>query len=332
MNSFEQNNTSLKTPAFQGVPWSLFAFSEGILKTLQLWLLWVISLVVSVFPIVFIAVFVVGIIQIVGGLIINLRSRYEIFPGTRYIMGSLLLGIVSVYMIILPIYIFSLQHTDFSLLAFVIALAIIPGVLLEKVSFRDAFRPAMFIAIILFFFGTYAFLGFPSLEQLVALPKWILLSFTLPAAALINEFIVRSFKTNIVSPWVNNFWAGAATAIVCVVAFLISGQAESFFTSLSLIPQSSWLLFLVLGFLVLSGVFVRQRTYMHGGSIASKKIVMTGMYLVSAFLVGLLVFSEALTVGKVVGIIALLGAYIALEPHLLSMPSLNSNKKRRAID
>jgi drug/metabolite transporter (DMT)-like permease len=309
---FPKGERKYNAPILKDTPWSFFATSEGFLKTLQMSMFKIIGSFFSL-PFFFFTTFIIGLIQIIGGLIINLRSRYEVFPRKKYIFGSILLGFIAVYTAIVPMYIFSISQADIALIAFIVSLILIPKSLFDKFIFRDSISSKQLISIPLFIFGLYALVGFPSLSEIKNMPLWAMLALTLPIAILIEEFITKSFKVGVVSPWVNNFWIGFSTVLVSIIIFLF---VNPFSLAIEMLNSSSliyWTIIFVLGFSFLAQIFAKQRTYMHGGSISSKKIVMISTYLISSLIVGALFFTESISFGEVVGIIALIAGYLFVE-------------------
>jgi hypothetical protein len=308
----QNNNKNPRRPIFQNFHWSSFAVSEGIFKTVHMWIFKIIGSTFAA-PLFFVSTFVVGVIQIVGGLLVNLRSRYEIFPKTKYIIGSLLLGVIAVYTAVVPMYIFSISGASLALIAFIISLILIPKALFDKVLFRDPITPFQLMSVPLFLFGLYALVGFPGFDQITSLPSWAWFALTLPVAIIAEEFLTRSFKVGVISPWVKNFWIGVSTVVVSVISFIVIKPFSILLDLIKNLSGDMWFLFVLLGLSILTGVFVKQRTYMHGGSIAAKKITMIGTYLISSLVVGVLFFTNPLTIGEIVGIFALITGYFFVE-------------------
>jgi hypothetical protein len=311
-------NKNPRRPIFQNAHWSFFAISDGLFKTVHMWLFKIIGSLLISLPLFFISTFIVGIIQIIGGLSANLRSRYEVFPRPRYIIGSLLLGVTALYTAIIPMYIFSVSDADIALIAFIISIILIPKALLDKFLYRDPITLIQLISIPLFLFGFYAIVGFPSIEQIKIMPFWAWLALSLPIVILIEELITRVSCVGVVSPWVKNFWIGVSTTILSFVAFIVLEPISMFSNILKNLPFEFWFLFIVLGLSILTNVFVRQRTFMYGGSVALKKITMISSYLISSLIVGILFFGNLLNFGEVLGVIALIAGYFFVEREAFS--------------
>jgi len=266
-------------------------------------------------PFVFVVNFALGVLQITAGRVAVFRSRSAFFPGFKPVLGSLIFGAVGVYMTVLPLYVFTFPKADMSLFAFMTMLAIIPGVLFDKFSFGDSLKILQWFAIFIFIFGAYAFIGFPSLVEIGMMPTWLWLSFTFPMAAALNEAITRFLgTTGYVSPWVNSFWIGVSTVIICGVAimgFWFSGLLT--FASIFALPLYFWLIIFILGVFIIASIFSKQKAYMTGGTIRAKKIVMLAFLVTTTFLVSWIFYGEALTFGKIIGVTSFFIAYLMVE-------------------
>jgi len=126
------NIDNIKKPILTNTHWKYLTISEGVVRTGQLWILKAVSSILAIFPVAFLISFIVGLVQVVGGALINRRSKYAYLPGVKYVTGSLLLGVINVYTIVVYVYVFYTASVDIALIAFLVSLSVIPKFLIDR--------------------------------------------------------------------------------------------------------------------------------------------------------------------------------------------------------
>jgi hypothetical protein len=137
----------------------------------------------------------------------------------------------------------------------------------------------------------------------VWVPAVLVITFT----QSINEALSRasSVKLNI---WSNNFWVGLATVFFSIAALVILSLGSG---GATLNLSKTFLLgVMAMGAIVIVMIAFKLLAYIGGGTIALKKLVMQGTYLITSLVAGVLVYNEPFTSGKVVGILLFFVAFI----------------------
>ena len=83
--------------------------------------------------------------------------------------------------------------------------------------------------------------------------------------------------------------------------------------NIGVLRPSFWRAVIAFGLVVTGGVAFKLLSYKGGGSIAVKKLVMQGTYLITATLFGALFYAEPFTVGKAVGIAGFVLAFVLMD-------------------
>lgn len=255
-----------------------------------------------------------------------------LFPGWKLVLGSVFFGIFAVIMSIAGIFAFTYKGADVGVTTFIVTLSIVPGLFIDWIFYRvECYKqkktdeekrkqlenPLMWrswAGIFAFLAGGYAILDFPldfpSTALLTQLPPWVLITFIIPAAAAINEGITRVMSISPVSdPFVNNAWIGLTTLILCVIGVVIVGS-EGLIERLT---TRIWVGSAITGGIVLIMISLKLLAYKAGGTIALKKIIMMGTYLVTAIFAGIVIYGEPFTAGKVVGVLGFLVAFTLMD-------------------
>jgi len=155
-------------------------------------------------------------------------------------------------------------------------------------------------------------LGFPALGAILVLPAWVWLTFIAMLLQALNEALSQATKK--MNPYPNNFWVGTATAAACAVALITVTPGLGSLKPLIIgAPQALWVGAILGGIIVAVMIAVKLITYRKGGTIAFKKVIMQGNYLITAALAGILIFAEPLTIGKVVGTLGYFVAFALMD-------------------
>jgi len=142
----------------------------------------------------------------------------------------------------------------------------------------------------------YSILGWPSLSAFLVLPLWVWLSFanTLPVAA--NQGITRAIKR--IDPFVKNFWGGLTTLVLCLAATIVLSLEHS---GTNFLHGQLIIVSLTLGIVVIGMWSFNLVSYKAGATIGLKNVVMYGTHLTTMMILGVVVFDEAMSLAKLVG-------------------------------
>ncbi|MEK7208930.1 MAG: hypothetical protein AAB677_01575 [Patescibacteria group bacterium] len=285
--------------------WTKFAVGEGLTKTANSLVGKFLGVAAGSLAMAAVAGVIIGIIQMISGFAgyaLGKRNKANqsglLFPDKRSVGLAIMFGLMaSIFGTIWSIYTFTLG-ADIGVRTLLIMGSIVPGAVLDRILWRDKLTIAQLLGIAVFLVAAWAMLDFPALSMLVALPIWVPAVLVITFTQAINEALSRAASVKL-SPWVNNFWVGATTIITCLIAIpllvVISGGVN-----LSLSPLFVFGA-IISGFLVVPMIAWKLLSYAGGGTIAMKKVIMQGTYLITAVIAGVLVYHEPLTIGKEVG-------------------------------
>jgi drug/metabolite transporter (DMT)-like permease len=246
----------------------------------------------------FLTTLVVGIVQTVLGVTYAILKGTQLVAPHDQILGSMLFGVFAVVALTLGTFSFQLGG-DVGTVTFIVTLSIIPGALLDRFYFKHRLSPRQWLGIMTAILAGYSVLGWPSLTELLELPTWVFLALGVMLSVALNQAITQKVKE--VDPMIKNFWGGVATIICCVIGLGLNNALE-LLADFSNEMTALWVWSAVLG-CVIVGIWVTNlMSYKGGAGIAIKKLVMNGTYLTLAMLMGVVVFDEALTPGKVTGV------------------------------
>ena len=282
--------------------WMKFALSEGIAKSVGSFFQKIVGKVMETVEMGCVAGIIIGTVQMIGGLIGFVHGARKdpehisaLVPDIRSVSWALLFGFfAAIPGTVWSVYTFTLG-ADLAIRTLLISCAIIPGAVIGRIIWKDPLGIWEVMGIVVFLAAVWAMFDFT-----FAFPLWawavLVITFTQP----INEALSRaaSVKLNI---WVNNFWVGVSTVFCCLTLLAVLG----FLWGGVQLNLSKMFLFgsIVIGGIVLGMISFKLLAYAGGGTIALKKLVMQGTYLVTAAIGGILFFNEPMTVGKVIGIL-----------------------------
>lgn len=195
---------------------------------------------------------------------------------------------------------------DVGVNVFIITLSIIPGAIVDQLFFGHHLNLRQWLGVGVGILGGYAVLGTPSLQELKSMPLWVWLSFGVMLGATLNQVITQKIRKADI--FLHNFWGGLMTVVLCLTALSLLGQMRVVFTNPLTLVKLLVVSFLI-GLVVVMMWSFNLLSYKGGASIALKKLVMNGTYLVLAMLGGMIFFGEILTKGKVSGVILYLIAF-----------------------
>ncbi len=292
-----------------GEKWMRWTLAEAGTKTGSKILQKVIGNISTTVAHTFFATLVVGLVQTIGGWIVTRARGTPILTDKESIFGSCLFGFFAVISTVLSFSVFLLGG-DIGVNVFIITLSIIPGALIDRFFFGKKLCWREWLGIGIAIFGGYSVLGWPSLSGVLALPLWVWLSFCVMCSVAINQGITQKVKK--VDPFVKNFWGGLTTLTLCAIGVVALGSAK-LFTDFSRPMQNLWLAAAIGGVIVVGMWSFNLMSYKAGASIALKKLVMNGVYLITAMLAGVLLFKESFTIGKMVGIALFVCAFTLMD-------------------
>lgn len=286
--------------------WTKFAVGEGLTKTVSSLFGKLIGVTGGSLPMAALAGVVIGSIQCLSGFAGFLAGRNKtdgkkiaaLFPDWRSVRWAILFGLMaSIFGTIWGIYTFTLG-ADIGVRTLLIMGSIIPGAMMDRIFWREKLTASQILGIIVFLAAAWAMLDFPNLVMIAALPIWVPAVLVITFTQAINEALSRAASVKL-NHWVNNFWVGGTTVFSCLAAIMVMA---SVFGGLALNPTPVFVGgALLIGIIVVPMIAFKLLSYKGGGTIAMKKIVMQGTYLVTAVVAGILVYNEPFTVGKVIG-------------------------------
>lgn len=289
--------------------WMGWTLGEAGTKTVSKMLQKVIGNVSQTIGHTFFATALVGFVQVIAGYIMAKRRAKKLVPDWQGVLGSCLFGLFATLSTVLCFYVFALGG-DMTINTFIITLAIVPGAIIDWLFFKHKLNFREWGGVVLAVFAGYAVLGWPSLKEILALPLWVWLSVIVMFSAAINQGITQKVKK--IDPYVKNFWGGLITLLLALVGVFLSRSAN-LFVDVSAGMQKFYLVSIAIGFIVVLMWNFNLRSYKGGASIAIKKLVMNGSYLISVMVLGTFVVGEKFTVGKLVGVLLYISAFVLMD-------------------
>lgn len=286
--------------------WVLWTSAEGLTRTGTKILLKVLGLAETALSASVLATVIIGAVQTVGGFVGGTLRGKPFFGPQGHAVGGCAFGVLAYVTTVLSFMVFS-YGGDMGVNTFITTLSIIPGGILGSIIFGDRLFLRQWCAMALAILAGYLVIGSPSLEEAVHLPLWVWLSFITMLTIAINQVIVQKIKD--IDPMVQNFWSGAVQLVLGVLTIVAVG-GMSIFTS-SAPPLSFWLLSGLIGAINIAMMVFGLISYKLGASIALKKLVMFGVHLSTAMVLGVILFNESASWEKFAGVALYLAAYAA---------------------
>jgi len=292
-----------------GEAWMKWTLLEACTKTASKVLQKVVGNVSSTVAHTFFATFVVGLVQVVSGYIACRRRKTKIMTDWQSILGACLFGCFAVISTVLGFAVFLLGG-DMSINTFFITLSIVPGALIDRFCFGHKLESRAWIGVLVAILAGYAILDWPSLQEVIKMPLWVWLSIATMFSVAINQGITQKVKK--IDMFVKNFWGGLTAVILGGLGVIILGQSK-LFIDFSVDMRKLWIVSIAIGFIVVAMWSYNLLSYKGGASIALKKLVMNGAYLIMVMILGVPLFHEKFTWGKVTGTLLFLAAFVLMD-------------------
>jgi len=297
--------------------WQTYAVLEGTSKTVSGIAQDLVGRAMTTIELGCVAAMMIGIMQAAGGFIgfwrrVSIgKAELSSLAPNRAIIWAILFGFMAgIPGTIVSLYTFTLG-AEFSARTLLISASIIPGAILGRYvwgSVTDPLGLRQWIGMAVFIGACWAILGFPGGFNFEPWVWWTLvITFTQP----VNEFLSRKAADAKLDPWTNNFWVGTSTVFwtfLALVAWIsVFGSSDQHFSS-SLVLGS-----LLLGLIVTGMISFKLLSYAGGGTIALKKVIMQGTYLVTFTFIGIFFYHQPFTGGHLVGILLFLPAFALID-------------------
>lgn len=284
--------------------WTKFAVGEGLAKTLSSLFGKLIGVTGGSLIMAAVAGTAIGLVQMVSGFLGFVAGNRQgekvpfLFPDLRSVSWAIMFGLMaSVFGTIWGIYTFTLG-ADIGIRTLLIMGSIIPGAIMDRIFWREKLTTPQILGVVVFLGAAWAMLDFPALDMILALPVWVPAVLVITFTQAINEALSRAASAKL-NHWVNNFWVGLTSIVSCLIAIMLlaifSGGAKLDLTLPFIFGA------LMVGIIVVPMIAWKLLSYAGGGTIAMKKIIMQGTYLVTAVIAGIMVYDEPFTVGKMIG-------------------------------
>ena len=248
-------------------------------------------------------VLVTGVIQLVGGFAGAKSRGAKLLAGWQQVCGSVILGSLLSVNSALGVYAFTYPGVDVGIMTFLITLSIVPGSFFDWIFFRHPLNSKQWLGVSIYLMAGWASLNFVNLNSMLNLPVWMWLALTIGLVLAVNEAISQAIQK--ADPFVNNFWVGLTTIILFSFFLTFSGGWK-------LIHDFSdkWRVgSLATGLVIFGMIYFKIMSYKGGATIALKKMVMQGTRLVSAILLGAMIYGEPITSGKIIAILLFFVAF-----------------------
>lgn len=283
-------------------PWIIWTLAEAGARTVSRILQKLIGVTGLSIASCFFATAIIGLVQTTWGWLLARKLRKKLLVDKISIEGSILFGFFAVMSTVLGISSF-VYGGDIGVTTFIMTLSIIPGALIDWKFFGHPLNKRQVMAIIPYLLAGYSMLGFPNLTQFLSMPFWVWLAFGNMLCVSINQGLTQAVRA--IDPFVKNFWVGLTTVVFCLIALIIMNRVDLLVTS----SLKLWYGSAITGLMVVVLVSLNLMSYKAGATIALKKLIMQGSYLIMATLLGAILYDEPLGWSKLLGIVGFILAY-----------------------
>ncbi|MFH1890108.1 MAG: DMT family transporter [Candidatus Kuenenbacteria bacterium] len=292
-----------------GEKWMKWTLLEASTKTLSKLLQKIIGKASAILPHAFLAIWIVGLVQTIAGFMMAKARKKKLLTDRASIIGSCWFGFNATACTVICFIVFMLKG-DIGVNTLIITLSIIPGALIDRFFFGHHLNRREWFGVLIAILAGYSVLGWPSLSSFLTLPLWIVLSFIVMILVAINQGITQKIRK--IDPFVKNFWGGFTTFLLALIALIVM-KSQALIFNFSLSTQKLWWSSALIGLIIVGMWSFNLMSYKGGAHIAIKKLVMNGTYLITAMLLGIVLFNESLSLAKASGVILYLLAFILMD-------------------
>ena len=248
--------------------------------------------------------------QAAGAFVGSRLAKISLKVSRQQLWRCILFGTIATMSGWVVVWVFTYPGSSVGVVAFIATMSIIPGALIDWLFFGHPMRPRQWLGIGLFLLAGYMILNFPPLSLLAQPPTWVMIAGLIPLFMALNEALTQAQADQTMArlhPLANTFWVGTTSVVVSIAASLavvwrVGGQLD--------FPVIYWLGAAAKGLVLVGMISFKLLSYQGGGTIAIKKLVMQGSYLISAMLLGVLFYAdESLTLGKVMAVVVYFVAF-----------------------
>lgn len=297
--------------------WQLFAVLEGTSKTVSGVFQDVVGRAMASIEIGCIAAMMIGIVQAVGGFlgfwkrVTSGKTQLSSLIPNKAVLWAIAFGFMAAIPgTVISLYTFTLG-AEFSARTLLISASIVPGAILGRYvwgSITDPLGIRQWVGMALFLIACWAILEFPTD---FGFQPWVWWTLVITFTQSINEFLSRKAADAKLDPWTNNFWVGVSTVFWTFLALAV--WVSIFGTNTYVIGPQLVLGSFVLGIIVTGMIAFKLLSYAGGGTIALKKVIMQGTYLVTFTTVGVVFYGQPFTVGHMLGLVLFLPAFAFMD-------------------
>ncbi len=281
--------------------WRVWTLGESLTKITSASLQKMIGLSSSTGVGVALGTFVIGLVQVMFGWFMRAKSGKSVWDTKRHILFSCLFGAFAFMSTMFGLTAYRLGG-EVSVVVFIITLSIIPGAIIDTVFFKHRLSTRQWFGVLIGIVGAYLVLGMPGLSAAAKFPTWALFALGITFTVAINQGFTQRIKG--IDPMVKNFWGGLTTAVLALCTFAFVGLPSFSDPGFSRVVIFSG----AIGLVVIVMWTCNVNAYKDGAHIAEKKLMMNGLYLTFAMIVGVLFYKETFTIWKGLGIPAFIVA------------------------
>ncbi len=288
--------------------WTKWAVLEGLTKTTSRTFQKVVGGASNNWGGTFLAAGIIGFVQVLYAAIVITRQGGKFFKDPVGIFGCVMFGLLALISTVFGFATF-LYGGDISISTFIVTLSIVPGMIIDVVFFKYKSTPKEWVGMAIAIIAGWAVLDFPSVSGLLTLPIWVLFACGTMMSTAINQGITQKVKK--VDAMFKNFWGGMVALVGAPLILLFRGEFN-----LILTPGSNptlWKASAFIGLVVICMWSFNLLSYKTGASIALKKLVMNGTYLLTTMMLGYIIFGEHITGGKLTSIPLFVLAYVLMD-------------------
>ncbi len=283
--------------------WMRWTLGEALARTVSVSFVNVAGRVTNTVGQSFLGTLVIGLVQMIGGATFARVAKVSLLPGRDLVGWCFVFGFFSVGQTVLLFLIFA-QGGDMGVVVFIVTLSMIPGALVDWLWLRRArLTTRGWMGVFIGALALWSMLDFAGWNNLPVGSAWMLMAFGIMFMITINQAV--TYKVRAINPHVKNFWVGLFTILLCAPSL--------FLVDLANLPLRFWSVSAFVGLCVIAIVITNLMAYKDDALMAIKKLTMFGVFLTLSSLVGVIVFSDALTAGKVFGVLLFIPAFHLLQ-------------------